>query len=56
MRNNGRHRSDVDKMVQCTTKIQRQKKEAELGCHFSSLLDLPYFRNAPNSIVCLGHC
>ena len=44
MRDNSRHRSDVDKVLKCTTKTQRERKEAELGCRFSSLLDLPYFR------------
>ena len=44
MRDNDRHRSDVERVLQCTTKTQREKKEAELGCRFSSLLDLPYFR------------
>ena len=44
LRDNGRHRSDVDKVLQCTTKTQREKRASELGCRFSSLLDLPYFR------------
>lgn len=44
MRDNSRHRSDVDKVLKCTTKTQRERKESELDCRFSSLLDLPYFR------------
>lgn len=44
MRDNSRHRSDVDNVLQCTTKTQGEKKASELGCRFSSLLDLPYFR------------
>ena len=44
MRTNSRHRSDVKEILKCTTKTQRSKKESELGCRYSSLLDLPYFR------------
>lgn len=44
MRSNSRHRSDVNKLFKCTTKTQRDKKEIELGCRYSSLLKLSYFR------------
>ena len=43
MRSNTRHRSDVKEILKCTTKTERRKKESELGCRYSSLLDLPYF-------------
>ena len=43
MRSNSRHCSDVKKILKCTTKTERSKKESDLGCHYSSLLDLPYF-------------
>ena len=35
---------DVSKVQKCTSKTQRDKKESELGCRYSCLLDLPYFR------------
>lgn len=44
MRSNSRHRSNVNELLKCTTKTQRAKKESELGCRYSKLLDLPYFR------------
>ena len=43
-RSNARHRADVKEILQCTTKTERCKKESELGCRYSALLDLPYFR------------
>ena len=43
LRTNTKHRSDVKKTLQCTSKTEKTKKEAELGCRYTSLLDLPYF-------------
>ena len=43
LRTNNQHRSDVSKILECTTKTRRDKMESELGCRYSSLLDLPYF-------------
>ena len=44
LRTNSQHHSDVSKVQKCTSKTQRDKKESELGCRYSCLLDLPYFR------------
>ena len=44
MRSNSQHRSNVKETLKCTTKTKRAKKESELGCRYSVLLDLPYFR------------
>ena len=49
-RTNRSHRGDVEKLCQCTSKSARQKKEKELGCRYSSLLELPYF-DAPTMLV-----
>lgn len=43
LRTNEQHRSDVKEILRCNTKTARAKKEAELGCRYSVLLDLPYF-------------
>ena len=43
LRTNNQHRCDVNKIPECTTKTRRDKMESELGCRYSSLLDLPYF-------------
>lgn len=37
------HRKDVEEVLKCQTKTSRAKKESELGCRYSVLLDLPYF-------------
>lgn len=44
MRTNERHRSDVEEVMKAKTISQRNKKESELGCRYSTLLELPYFR------------
>ena len=41
---NAQHRADIEKLMECTTITQRNKKESELGCRYSVLLDLPYYR------------
>ena len=43
MRTDDRHRSDVKEVMKTTTFSQRNKKESELGCRYSTLLELPYF-------------
>ena len=43
-RSNSRHRSDVKKLLECSTKTHKSKKESELECRYSILLELPYFR------------
>lgn len=42
-RTNTLHRKNVEEVMKCNTKTERAKKEAELGCRYSVLLDLPYF-------------
>ena len=43
LRSNARHRRDVKTVLECTTKSEPKKKESELGCRYSCLLELPYF-------------
>ena len=43
MRSNDGHRSDVKKVMAEKTITQRNKKESELGCRYSILLELSYF-------------
>ena len=43
LRTNEMHRKDVEEVLKCQTKTSRAKKESELGCRYSVLLDLPYF-------------
>ena len=43
MRTNACHRSDVLKLLECTSKTAQLKEESRLGCRYSVLLDLPYF-------------
>ena len=42
-RTNEIHRYNVNEVLKCQTKTTRAKKESELGCRYSVLLDLPYF-------------
>lgn len=49
-RTNESHRSDVKKVQECKTKTAMAKKESELGCRYSILLDLPYF-DAPKMLA-----
>ena len=44
------HRRDVQEVMKCNTKTARAKKESELGCRYSILLDLPYF-DAPTMLA-----
>ena len=50
MRTNDSHRRDVGKLSKCKTKTELRKKESELGCRYSTLLELPYF-DAPTMLV-----
>ena len=43
LRSGQQHRDNVDKVLSCVTKTAREKKESELGCRYSCLLQLPYF-------------
>ena len=43
LRSNRQHRDDVKATMACRTKTSKQQKEAELGCRYSCLLQLPYF-------------
>ena len=38
-----KHRNNIKKILACTTKTERERKESEFGCRYSSLLQLPYF-------------
>ena len=49
-RTNQSHREDVAKLRECTSKSALRKMEKELGCRYTSLLDLPYF-DAPTMLV-----
>ena len=49
-RTNEEHRKDVEKLSKCKLKTELAKKESELGCRYSSLLDLPYF-DPPTMLV-----
>ena len=42
-RSGKKHRSDVKKICQTTSKVARSKLESEMGCRYSVLLKLPYF-------------
>lgn len=44
------HREDIEELSHCLSKSQLYQKEKELGCRYSSLLDLPYF-DAPTMLV-----
>ena len=49
-RTNAAHRSDVKTLEECQTKTELANKESQLGCRYSSLLDLPYF-DPPTMLV-----
>ena len=50
-RSNERHRRDIAAIRTATTKTERKKKEKELGCRYSCLLQLPYFNAVKMLIV-----
>ena len=41
--NDAAHRESVEEVQKCQTKTTRTKKESDVGCRYSVLLDLPYF-------------
>ena len=43
LRSNEKHRDDVKSTLTCSSKSAREKKESEVGCRYSCLLQLPYF-------------
>ena len=49
-RTNEGHRNDVKKLSKCKSKTELSKKESELGCRYSYLLELPYF-DPPTMLV-----
>lgn len=49
-RTNHSHRQNIMKLSQCKTKTELHQREKELGCRYSSLLELPYF-DAPTMLV-----
>jgi len=49
-RTNAGHRSDVLQLEGCKSKTELAQKELQLGCRYSSLLDLPYF-DPPTMLV-----
>ena len=44
LRTNACHRADVQNLLKCTSKTEQAKEASHIGCHYSVLLDLPYFR------------
>ena len=44
MRTNEGHRNDVESVLAKETITSRSKRESEVGCRYSVLLDLKYFR------------
>ena len=42
-RSNYKHRHDVNELKLCRSESALRKKESEVGCRYSVLLDLPYF-------------
>ena len=49
-RTNTQHRDNVAVLSQCTSKSALRQKESELGCRYSTLLELPYF-DPPTMLV-----
>ena len=45
-----RHAQDARSLLSTTTKADLQKWESELGCRYSTLLQLPYF-DAPRMLI-----
>ena len=43
LRTNENHRKYVTSTLKCKSKTEREKKESEVGCRYSILLELPYF-------------
>ena len=42
-RSNKRHRKDIDLVLKCSGKTEKERKESEVGARYSCLLQLPYF-------------
>lgn len=51
LRTNARHRSDVDNLRNCSSKSQLSEKESSLGCRYTALLDLPYYRPIEMTLI-----
>ena len=46
-----RHRRDIELTLRCLTKTARERKESEIGCRYSCLLQLPYFDPIKMTII-----
>ena len=55
-RTNVSHRKDVATLAQCKCKTSLHQKEKELGCRYSSLLQLPYFDPPTMLVIDPMHC
>ncbi len=42
-RSNEQHRNNVKRILRCKTKAEQASLESSLGCHYSVLLELPFF-------------
>lgn len=45
-----KHRKDIDLVLKCSRKTEKQQKESEVGARYSCLLQLPYF-NAVRMLI-----
>ena len=45
-----RHTQDAHSLLSTTKKADLQKRESEFGCHYTTLLQLPYF-DAPRMLI-----
>ena len=50
-RDNSKHRDDVHRLLQCSSKSALSQMESELGCRYSVLLELPYFNPIQMTII-----
>ena len=50
-RTESHHRECVNRILSIKMKTEREKKEKELGCRYSALLDLPYFDPVRMTII-----
>ena len=55
-RSNVSHRQDVAKLAVCKSKTSLHQQQKELGCRYSSLLQLPYFDPPTMLVIDPMHC
>ena len=48
---NSKHRNDLHCLLQCSSKAALSQMESELGCHYTVLLELPYFSPIQTAII-----